>query len=338
MRIPSAAPAKNTPVILLAMLFLLPACPVAAQTYVQSVSENLLAQQATHTLTFAKPNTAPCTLIMSARFITLPPITDSNNNTWVKTPGFNGLWHTTSCASGLNTITVTLPSADWFQGGVAEYSGILIPDLASDFASGSSALATSPVVNARAGELILGSGWSSGSSTLAPSSGYALRFFADAFLEDMIQPIDGPATSSAIYTPAPAYGWYQAVAAFKTIVPLVPQPIHLAVTGSVLFDDKTPAAFGATIILQQQSGTGWVNAGTVASDASGNLSGTFTIDPALVNAGFVTFQFTVSGINAGITQTFLLSMFQQNSTGVNFSLVLFKSATTFKSFSAGLTP
>jgi hypothetical protein len=122
------------------------------------------------------------------------------------------------------------------------------------------------------------------------------------------------------------------------VVPLVPQPIHLAVTGSVLFDDKTPAAFGATIILQQQSGTGWVNAGTVASDASGNLSGTFTIDPALVNAGFVTFQFTVSGINAGITQTFLLSMFQQNSTGVNFSLVLFKSATTFKSFSAGLTP
>ena len=131
----------------------------------------------------------------------------------------------------------------------------------------------------------------------------------------------------------PAMDWFQ-------LSYLPPPVIDLNVSGSILFDDKTPVAPGASLNVQQSDNNGgFVNAGFVTSDSLGNLTGTFTINPKLVtSAGFVTFQFSVNGVGATVVQTFQLKVFQQGSTGINLSLVLFKSVLLPKSFGAGLLP
>lgn len=131
----------------------------------------------------------------------------------------------------------------------------------------------------------------------------------------------------------PAANWFE-----LTYVP--PPNINLTTTGSILFDDKTPAAFGVGIDIQQSdNNNGWVNAGTVTSDASGNLSGNFIVNPNLAtSAGFVTFQFSINGIGSTVDFSFPVQEFQQGSTGLNLSLVLFKSVLLPKSFGTELLP
>jgi hypothetical protein len=333
--------------ILLVFSFLFISFPGSAQTYVQGGVQKITDPKTVYTFTFPKPNTAPCTLFISARTFALP-VSDSNGNTWIKAPGHIGLWYTTTCASGPNTITISYPQPTYFQDVPAEYSGVLIPRQVSDFTNGyNTSVATSPSIAALAGDLILGSGWTEGLNynTATAGTGFTIHGGSNGvnvFLEDMIQPADGLAVSSTTYAFLDPFGWHQAVAAFKVSVPPPPppQPINLAVSGNILFDDLTPVAFGATINVQQADNSGaFVNAGTVTSDSNGAITGSFTVNPILVTtAGFVTFQFSVNGIGATVSQTFLLKEFQQGSTGLNLQLVLFKSVMLPKSFGAGLLP
>ena|ERR1700722_982347 len=110
----------------------------------------------------------------------------------------------------------------------------------------------------------------------------------------------------------------------------VSHDISLAVTGTVRFDDGTTVYVGA-ITANQWNGTDWVSAGTINSGANGNLTGSLTISAGTgyVEAnGNVTFQFGIPGI-AGLTSTsqvLPLAEFQQGSTGLTITWVLFKKA------------
>jgi len=138
-----------------------------------------------------------------------------------------------------------------------------------------------------------------------------------------------------------AVGWqcdWKDVSVSFTPANVIP-PINLTVTGSLLFDDKTPFAFGATINVQQCNGSSWVNVGTVTSDSSGNITGTLSVNPNwVVPTSLMSFQFSVAGIGGSVSQTVPLAELQQGSTGVNLAVVLFKSSMLPKSFSIGLTP
>ena len=94
---------------------------------------------------------------------------------------------------------------------------------------------------------------------------------------------------------------------------------------SLNFDDGTAVYTGA-IIPQQLEGTAWVSTGIITSDANGNLTGSFTINPTFVDAsGNVSFQFSLPSItNIGLL-TMPLTKFQQGSTGFTVKEVLFKS-------------
>ena len=253
--------------------------PLYAQTFVQSVSQQVTDPKTTYALAFSKPNTAPCTLIMSARAFSLPAFTDANGNAWVKAPGHNGLWYTTSCASGINTVTIPFTQPSYFQAVISEYSGVLVPDQISNLQTGITLLATSPFVTAQSGDLIIGSGWNESSNfdIVTPGSGFVMRGDVNVYLEDSIQPSTGPAISTATYAFVDPIGWHAAVAAFQVSVPPPPPPakINLSVTGSILFDDQTALPVTASLNVQQSDNKGGlVNAGSVAMDSAGNLSGT----------------------------------------------------------------
>jgi hypothetical protein len=141
-----------------------------------------------------------------------------------------------------------------------------------------------------------------------------------------------------------------AVSLKPTVVAPPLLPITLAINSaspnlsSLTFDDGTTVYVGA-IVPQQLNGTTWVSTGSVASDASGNLTGTFTINPTYVDAnGNISLQFTLPGIANLGQQTMPLSKFQQGSTGFTVKEVLFKSLflkqllAVEKSSSVALTP
>ncbi len=127
-------------------------------------------------------------------------------------------------------------------------------------------------------------------------------------------------------------------------------PITLAINSatpnlsSLTFDDGT-AVYVGPIVPQQLNGTTWVPAGSVASDANGHLTGTFTINPTYADAnGNISLQFTLPGIANLGQQTMPLAKFQQGSTGFTVKEVLFKSLflkqllAVEKSSSVTLTP
>lgn len=131
----------------------------------------------------------------------------------------------------------------------------------------------------------------------------------------------------------PAMDWFE-------LTYLPPPNINLTVSGTLTYDDSTPVTIGPNInVSQSDNNGGFVNAGTVSASSLGNLTGTFSINPNLTTpAGFVTFQFSVNGIGSTVAQTFPIQVFQQGSTGINLSLVLFKSILLPKSFGASLLP
>jgi hypothetical protein len=145
--------------------------------------------------------------------------------------------------------------------------------------------------------------------------------------------------------------WVLTVVSLKpTVVASVSLPITLAINSaspnlsSLTFDDGTAVYVGA-IVPQQLNGTTWVSTGSVASDANGNLTGTFTINPKYVDAnGNISLQFTLPGIANLGQQTMPLAKFQQGSTGFTVKEVLFKSLflkqllAVEKSSSVTLTP
>jgi hypothetical protein len=141
-----------------------------------------------------------------------------------------------------------------------------------------------------------------------------------------------------------------AVSLKPTVIASALLPITLAINSatpnlsSLTFDDGTAVYVGA-IVPEQLNGTTWVSTGSVASDANGNLTGTFTINPTYVDAnGNISLQFTLPGIANLGQQTMPLSKFQQGSTGFTVREVLFKSLflkqllAVEKSSSVTLTP
>ncbi len=122
--------------------------------------------------------------------------------------------------------------------------------------------------------------------------------------------------------------------------PLAVASIPLNVSGSAKFAPSgTPIITGAALNFQQWNGAAWVPIGTVSSDSSGNLSGTITVQPALVNAGgALSFQIGINGIGAVTSFTLLASQFAHHSTGMTLSLQVFDSSIDAKSFSVGLLP
>ncbi len=135
----------------------------------------------------------------------------------------------------------------------------------------------------------------------------------------------------------------------KLFVNDVPLNINLTVSGSMTFEDST-AVYNGAITVQQWNGTFWMPAGNVASDASGVLSGTLTVNPNWVDAsGNVEIEWSLPGATgtqtiATGTQTIPLAQFQQGSTGLVVKLILFKAVflakmlAVTKSSSIALTP
>jgi hypothetical protein len=102
----------------------------------------------------------------------------------------------------------------------------------------------------------------------------------------------------------------------------------LNVTGSLKFDDATIAYVGALSVLQM-SGTTWVSAGGINLDANGIFSGFLIVDHSLVDAkGNIELQFGIANPPVYVSQTFALAQFQQGSTGLTITWVLFKKAPT----------
>jgi hypothetical protein len=336
--------------ILKILLFLIfSTLSASAQTLVQkNLIGSVTAQAAVATLPNPLSTAVGETCVAFAHFYGgsgIPAIADT---TWtlgaVSADGTQAIWYAQPCTSQSVSMarTVTPP---YVFGWIAEYTGLGVFDAGSP-ANGSS-LTPSAVLNpATANEFVILGIAESGPTipTLTPTvpltvewagyNGVQISLLDGTIPAGIFQ--GGATYSGASYTPT----WWENLIAFKPYnAPPPPPPINLNVTGSFLFDDGTPLAFGATVNVQQLDNTdNWVSAGSVTSDAAGNITGTFTVNPNFVSGGFATFQFSINGIGATIQQTFPLSVFQQGSTGVNLSLVIFKAAMVPKSFGAALVP
>lgn len=123
-------------------------------------------------------------------------------------------------------------------------------------------------------------------------------------------------------------------------IALLPLPanISLAVTGSVTFDDGSTVYVGM-INAWQSNGATSIPTGSIGSNVNGILTGTLSVNPTYIDAnGNVTLQFSVPAIPSSIAQTFPIVEFQQGSTGLKITMVIFKAALLPKSFSVALTP
>ena len=276
-------------------------------------------------------------------------ISDATNDVWnlgaVSADGNQAIWYAQPCTSQSVSIS-RATTTPYIFGWIAEYTGLGAFDAGSP-SNGSSNTPSAVLNPATGGEFVIVGIGESGPTipTITPTVPLTLEWVgyngAQISLLDGIIPVGifqgGGVFNGANYTP----NWWESMIAFKLYsVPPPPPPLNFTVTGSLIYNDNTPFAFGVTINIQQADNSGgFVNAGSVVSDASGNITGTFTVNPNLVSSGgFVTFQFSVNGIGGTINLTFPLQEFQQGSTGVNLSFVFFKSTVTLKSFGAGLLP
>jgi hypothetical protein len=113
---------------------------------------------------------------------------------------------------------------------------------------------------------------------------------------------------------------------FSTAHLTVTSNISLNVTGTLKFDDATTVYVGA-VSVQQMSGSTWVSAGGINLDANGNFSGFLIVNPNLVDAnGNLQLQIGIANPSVYVSQTFSLTQFQQGSTGLTITWVLWKKA------------
>lgn len=104
------------------------------------------------------------------------------------------------------------------------------------------------------------------------------------------------------------------------------------------FDDGTPILPNAlTHVVEFENGT-WVTIGDIASDASGNLSGSIVVDPTFTSNGLVWLSLTFLGIPLPGSEGMDPRTLQQGSTGVTLNIVVYKSVLLPKSVTVGLTP
>ncbi len=126
---------------------------------------------------------------------------------------------------------------------------------------------------------------------------------------------------------------------FSTGYLTVASDISLNVTGTLKFDDATTVYIGA-VSVQQMSGANWVPAGGINLDANGNFSGFLIVNPSLVDAnGNIELKIGIANPPVYVSQTFSLAQFQQGSTELTISWVLWKKApTATKSEALTFTP
>lgn len=210
--------------------FLLWSSAAFGQGYVQGGVQPL-GQQTVFTFTFAKPNTAPCTLFVAVRNPNFT-VADSNGNTWVKDS--NELYQTTTCASGVNTVTLTFTGPSYEQAVFAEYGGVLAVDGSIPaLAQGTGVAAASSIIQVNAGDLVLGwgSNANSNSDAVTAGAGFTLRGDVNQYLQDEVVAVAGPTQSTVTY--ATADTWITSVAAFKVVTP--PGPLVITIPNLATF-------------------------------------------------------------------------------------------------------
>jgi hypothetical protein len=113
---------------------------------------------------------------------------------------------------------------------------------------------------------------------------------------------------------------------FSTAFLTVASGISLNVTGTLKFDDATTVYVGA-VSVQQMSGSSWVSAGGINLDVNGNFNGSLNVNPSLVDTnGNIQLQIGIANPPVYVSQTFSLAQFQQGSTGLTITWILWKKA------------
>lgn len=106
---------------------------------------------------------------------------------------------------------------------------------------------------------------------------------------------------------------------------------------TALFDDGTPILASTGVVINQTGAT--AQAGSIASDANGNLSGSITVNPNLADSnGNITLTFGLSLFPNVLSYPVPVMEFEQGETGLTLNLVLFKKALMVKSQMIALTP
>jgi hypothetical protein len=199
---------------------------------------------------------------------------------------------------------------------------------------GNGQVATSGIVSTtRYNDLIFGAASTAGATALSTGTGFTSVDTAGKLATQFSVKHTPGNVSSVFQLAAPDY-WADIVIAFSSAA-----PINLPVSGTLLFDDKTPVAFGVNLNIDQWNGNAWVSVGSITSDASGNISGTLSINPSFADpAGFIHLDFSISETANDISQILPLNIFQQGSIGVTADIVVFKTLMVPKFFSVGLVP
>lgn len=202
------------------------------------------AASASYSYTFPKPTTSPCTLVVTLRGSGMA-LADTQKNTFVSVPLQSGmLWYSTTCASALDTVTLTCPSGTcWAQFTVGEYAGVWVPDQVSPeiVALTSGAGWTALITPTQNGELVLGFGSNHTTNTpqITAGTGFTLRTpGVNQFVEDMIQATAAPIRSAVTYS-APNT-WCQTTISFKPGGPPPPFVFTLNGFGSFTFPMQAP--------------------------------------------------------------------------------------------------
>ena len=110
---------------------------------------------------------------------------------------------------------------------------------------------------------------------------------------------------------------------------------------SALLFDNGAAILPGPIAISQAAGSTTLPAGTITSDANGNLSGSLTINanPQYLDAnGNVVLTFGLSVIPNAITYPVPASEFSHGATGLTLNLILYKNNLDIKSQTIGFTP
>ena len=124
----------------------------------------------------------------------------------------------------------------------------------------------------------------------------------------------------------------------STAAALAPVTLVVNPGSSALFDDGTPIMPNSTASVTELENGTWTTVGTVTSDTSGLLTGSFKVDPNFVSNANVFLSLSMAGIPAPGSQGIDPRMLQQGSTGVTLKVVIFKAALLPKSVLLALTP
>lgn len=293
---------------------------------------------AVYNATFRKPTAKGNTLVL-----VLPPsynitVTETGN-TWVNPcPGF---W-TAPALGGVETVTITYPSVSYAIAVLSEYPSLLAVDSCPALAFGNGASTLSNIITTTSvNEFVLSYGWNSTTNYdgVVAGPGFVMEGAQNAFLEDTLQPTLGPIAGSVTWSSS--VSWSQGVVSLKAALPAAANIVlTINSTSNAIYDDATAILPGPVVISQQRTPTSTINIGTITSDFAGNLTGSITVNPNLVDVnGNLTFLFGLPFIPSVVSYPVPVGEFQHGSTGLTINLTIFKQgALAIKSQTLAVTP